>query len=89
LCRIIAIPNTNYRRLQYLVVFVQLRGPSEYSHPTDFVFLHVYHWISRMSVPLFQTWQAIPLSQTPVDHSGDFVMSVLIPQLCQLAAFSH
>ena len=31
-----------------------------------------YHWLSRTSVSLFRTRQAIPTTQTPVDNSGDF-----------------
>jgi len=42
----------------------------------DFQFLRLYHWCSRMLVPLFQTRQTIHLTQTPLDNSGDFVMSL-------------
>ena len=73
---------------QYLVVSVQWRGPCGYLHPKGSWLLHLCHWFSHMLVPLFRKRQAIPLTQTPVDDSSDSVMSFLILQLWQLAAFT-
>jgi len=54
----------------------------------DFDFLHLYRWFSRTPVLLFRTRQVVLHTQTPVDKSSNFVMSLLMPQLYQLAAFT-
>jgi len=69
-------------RLQCLLVCVQSRGPSVCLHPKGFWLYRLYHLFSGMSVLLFRMRQVILLTQTPVDNSGDFVMSLLIYSSC-------
>ena len=82
-----------YQQCCLVVLYVCSICSSVFSHmicldtyiAVDFDLLRLYHWFSRMSVPLFRTRQAILLIQSAVDSCGNFVMSLLILQLCQLS----
>jgi len=60
--------------------------------PEDLHTLHLYDWFSCMLVPLFRMLYVICFTETPVDSSDDFVVSLLVLQLCQIttiALFLH